>query len=96
MLFLWHGLGVSHKKEWDTFSRMLQDRKKFPIALSSYVQKSKLDMFNLWLEHGQSMEEHLELNKLSSLYVMVPPLGLHSWWSAVSNPRNGRRVDGVE
>lgn len=53
------GPGTTHKKEWDVFSRQLKNKKKMPASLSEHVQKSKVDLFNLWLEKGQDLHELL-------------------------------------
>ena len=50
--------GATNKREWDSFSRACQDRKKFPVALAEHLQKDKTDLFNLWLTNGK------DLNKL--------------------------------
>ena len=48
---------VSHKREWDTFSRQCNDRKKFPVGLADYVNTRKTDLFQLWLENNQNLHE---------------------------------------
>lgn len=48
---------VSHKKEWDTFSRQCNDRKKCPVGLAEYVNTRKTDLFQLWLENNQNLHE---------------------------------------
>ena len=48
---------VSHKKEWDAFSRQCNDRKKFPVALAEYANTRKTDLFQLWLENNQNLHE---------------------------------------
>lgn len=48
---------VTHKKEWDTFSRQLNDRKKLPVQLAEYVNTRKLDLFQIWLENNQNLHE---------------------------------------
>ncbi|CAK9010384.1 Uncharacterized protein SCF082_LOCUS10653, partial [Durusdinium trenchii] len=49
--------GVSHKKDWDTFSRQCENRKKFPVSLTSHLQRDKTDLFNIWLESGKNLEQ---------------------------------------
>ena len=49
--------GKTHKKEYDAFYRQLNDRKKFPIALSEYAHRSKQDLFNMWLENNQDFRQ---------------------------------------
>ena len=44
---------VTHKKQWDTFSRQILDRKKFPASLASHVLKGRTDVFNAWLQCSQ-------------------------------------------
>lgn len=48
---------MTHKREWATFSRQLEDRKKLPVQLAPYVNTKKLDMFQIWLENNQNLEE---------------------------------------
>lgn len=48
---------MSHKKEWDSFNRAIKSRKNFPVDLSSYVAKSKLCMFNAWLDAGRDWDQ---------------------------------------
>ena len=52
------GPGVTHKKDWDVFSRAIQSR-KFPIKLSQHVQKDKVGLFNEWLNAGHSFDKFL-------------------------------------
>ena len=50
---------TTHKKQWDKFTREIQNRNKFPVALSSYVAKSKTDVFGAWLDAGGCWDERL-------------------------------------
>ena len=50
-------LGVTHKKEWDSFVRATQNRKSFPCELSSYLIKGKQDLFAAWLDAGRNWDE---------------------------------------
>ncbi|CAE7826424.1 unnamed protein product [Symbiodinium sp. CCMP2592] len=38
---------TTNKREWDVFTRECHNRKKFPVELADYYEKSKTDMFNL-------------------------------------------------
>lgn len=49
--------GVTNKREWDKFCRQAGCRSKFPVALSDHFVNNKLDLFNLWLDNGQSWEK---------------------------------------
>ena len=55
--FCYSRKGSTNKKEWDTFSRQCCDRKKFPVALSSHLQRDKVDLFYLWLDNGQDLKK---------------------------------------
>ena len=50
---------MSHKKEWDEFTRACSNRKKFPIQLSNHLQRDKVDLFNQWLACSKNMKEFL-------------------------------------
>lgn len=58
--------GVTHKKEWDKFSRLCQDRKTFPVSLSGYLDRKKVDLFNMWLEQG-SLDERLSTKQTCAM-----------------------------
>ncbi|CAL1166148.1 unnamed protein product, partial [Cladocopium goreaui] len=47
----------TNKKEWDTFSREVLNKKKFPVRLSEHLARDKVDLFNLWLAHGKDLHE---------------------------------------
>lgn len=49
--------GKTHKKEYNAFCRQLNDRKKFPIALSEYAHRTKQDLFNMWLDNSQDFRQ---------------------------------------
>ena len=44
---------VSHKVEWDKFSRQCINKKLFPASLASHYLKDKLDLFRVWLTESQ-------------------------------------------
>lgn len=44
--------GVTNKLEWDKFMRQTSSR-KFPLALSDYLQSNRSDLFNLWVDSNQ-------------------------------------------
>lgn len=44
-------------KEWATFTRECQNRKKFPVALSDHLQRDKLDLFQAWLDNSKNLNE---------------------------------------
>ena len=48
---------MTNKREWDTFSRQIQSRKVFPVALSQYVVKCKNDLFQAWLDGGKKWDQ---------------------------------------
>lgn len=48
---------VSHPNEFAMFSRICNNRGKFPVKLSEHLQRDKLDLFNQWLEAGKNMDE---------------------------------------
>lgn len=48
--------GVTNKLEWDKFMRQSSGR-KFPIALSDYLQSNKVDLFNFWLDADQDWKK---------------------------------------
>ena len=52
--------GRTNKKEWDTFSREVVNKKKFPVRLSEHLARDKVDLFNLWLQHGKDLHELLD------------------------------------
>ena len=52
--------GRTNKKEWDTFSREVLNKKKFPVRLSEHLARDKVDLFNLWLAHGKDLHELLD------------------------------------
>lgn len=47
---------VTHKKEYDTFLRQIQNKKLFPVDMSSYVTKCKNDLFCAWLDAGKNWD----------------------------------------
>eukprot|EP00438_Fugacium_kawagutii_P008777 Skav220297 [mRNA] locus=scaffold2356:69318:70939:+ [translate_table: standard] len=47
---------VTHKKEWDSFSRAIANKKAFPADLAPYLIKSKNDLFGAWLDSGRSWD----------------------------------------
>ncbi len=49
---------MTHKREWDAFTRATSN-KKFPIQLSSNLQKDKSGLFRDWLAAGKSFNEYL-------------------------------------
>ena len=58
--------GTTNRAEWAAFSREIKNRQKFPVQLSDYLARDKTDLFNLWLQNGQSLKKHL--NNLSFQY----------------------------
>eukprot|EP00435_Cladocopium_sp_Y103_P061461 s1366_g23.t1 len=54
----------TNKREWDAFMRQTQNRSKFPIALSEYLQTNKTDLFNFWMDSGKNWNEvQLKVNR---------------------------------
>jgi hypothetical protein len=54
-----HRPGVTNKKEWDTFSREILSKKKFPVKLTEHLQRDKVEVFNIWLQNGKDLHEFL-------------------------------------
>ena len=52
-----HISGVNSKKEWDCFNRAIQNKKCFPVELSSYVVKNKNCLFNAWRDANRNWDE---------------------------------------
>jgi len=52
--------GVSHKNEWDAFTRICSNRKVFPLSLSNHLKKDKTDLFNSWLACNKDIEQFLD------------------------------------
>ena len=50
---------VSHKPEWDRFSRQCIDRKKFPCSLASHYLRDKTDLFREWLQQSGDWSKNL-------------------------------------
>ena len=48
---------VTNKRDWDTFCRRIQDRKNFPCELAGYLAKSKVDLFNAWLDGNKQWDQ---------------------------------------
>ena len=49
--------GVNSKREWDSFNRAIQNKKCFPVELSSYVLKNKNCLFNAWCDANRNWDE---------------------------------------
>ena len=49
--------GVNSKKDWDSFNRAIQNKKCFPVELSSYVLKNKNCLFNAWCDANRNWDE---------------------------------------
>ena len=59
-------LGVSHPNEFAVFTRICNNRGKFPVKLSEHLHRDKLDLFNHWLEAGKNMDEFLDFTMPSN------------------------------
>lgn len=62
---------TTHKKEWDTFSRLCANRAKFPTELSQHLRKSKLDLFNVWLQSGKQLDERLDRKRAAFQLIQI-------------------------
>ena len=51
-----HANSVTHKAEYDKFSRQCLDRKKFPVSLAPHYMKDKLDVFRAWLQASEQWD----------------------------------------
>ena len=49
--------GVTHKNEWDCFIRATQNKKLFPVELSSYLIKGKNCLFGAWLDGNRDWDK---------------------------------------
>ncbi|CAL1165491.1 unnamed protein product [Cladocopium goreaui] len=48
---------TTNRAEWAAFSREIKNRQKFPVQLSDHLARDKTDLFNLWLQNGQSLKK---------------------------------------
>ncbi len=48
---------MTHKKDWDCFIRATQNKKTFPVELSSYLVKGKQCLFGAWLDSGRDWDK---------------------------------------
>ena len=55
----YHFQGMTHKKEWDAFTRQLKTGSQIPGAVSEYAvsQNGKKELFGMWLDAKQDWDE---------------------------------------
>jgi hypothetical protein len=62
------------------FSRICNNRGKFPVKLSEHLQRDKLDLFNQWLEAGKNMDEFLDFTMPSNLDELAFEMWMKVWY----------------